>query len=70
MRWLIFALVGPAMWVFGVKLWVLLICWIPLAAFLGGFWTYAGKYAIPPKLEKCVEDAGPFQGLGLGPPKV
>jgi hypothetical protein len=67
MRWLIFALVAPIFWALGVKLWVLLLCWIPFAAFLVGLWTYAGKYLLPPRLERCVPEPAPFQGLGLGP---
>ena len=66
MRWLVFAIVGPVMWFLGIRLWIVLICWIPFAAFIVGFWTYMGKYLVPPKLEKCKADAGSFQDLGLG----
>lgn len=67
MRWLIFALVGLILSVLGAKLWVLLLSWIPLAAFLVGLWTYAGKYLLPPRLEACLPESTRFQGLGLGP---
>jgi len=30
--------------------WLLILCWLPLSAFLVGLWTYAGKYFIPPKI--------------------
>ena len=67
MRWIIFVVVGPVFWALGVKTWVLIVCWFPFAAFAIGLWTYAGKYLLSPRLERCARDDVGFQGLGLGP---
>jgi len=47
--------------------WIVLLCWIPLWAFLVGLWTYAGIYFIPPRIV-AVEPHPEYPSiLGLGP---
>ncbi len=48
------------------RLWLVMLFWILCSAILTFLWAYAGKYLLPPKLEKCIPDPAPFQGLGLG----
>ncbi|SRR5208337_191168 len=37
----------------GVRWWVSLLMWIPWSMTVFFLWAYVGKYALPPKLEKC-----------------
>jgi hypothetical protein len=67
MSWAIWVLTLLALYAFGIRWWVLLLCWLPLSALLVGLWAYAGKYCLPPRLERCEVELPSI--LGLGPPK-
>jgi hypothetical protein len=47
------------------RLWLVLLFWILCTGILVGLWAYAGKYLLPPTLEKCTDPAH-FHGLDLG----
>jgi hypothetical protein len=49
------------------RLWLVMLFWIVSTAILTFLWAYAGKYLLPPKLEKCIPGPASFHGLGLGP---
>jgi len=49
----------------GVRTWLLFLVWIPCTWVIGFLWMYAGKFLLPPKLERHSTEPGPFQGLGL-----
>jgi|ERR1700687_856329 len=51
-------------YVLGVRSWVLLLIWVPCSMTIVAIWAYAGKYALPPRLEKCVIDHPSILGLG------
>jgi hypothetical protein len=52
-------------YLFGVRSWFVLLCWIPCTMAALFIWAWAGKYFLPPKLERCVFE--PPSVLGLGP---
>jgi predicted RNA-binding Zn-ribbon protein involved in translation (DUF1610 family) len=64
-----------AMWVpsllilyeLGLRWWLVLLCWMPLWAFLVGLWTYVGIYFIPPSIVDPDSDPKYPSILGLGP---
>ena len=51
--------------ILGVRSWILLLTWVPCSMTVIAIWAYAGKYALPPKLEKCAIDLP--STLHLGP---
>jgi len=54
-------------YIFGGRLWFLLLYWIPCSMAVLFLWAYAGKYLLPPKLLRCVAEYPSILGLGPGP---
>ncbi len=48
----------------GGKLWPVLLLWLASTVMIVFWWAYIGKYFLPPKLSRCVDEYPSVLGLG------
>ena len=53
-----------SLYLFGLRNWWILLCWVPLAMVLMFLWAYIGKYFFPPRLQRNVLEPPSVLGLG------
>src|SRR5579864_6339584 len=70
MQWLSYGCSAVVLYLLGLRLWLVFVCWLP-AAMVGIFlWAYAGKYLVPPKLQRVTPDSQDLLQLGIDPGQV
>lgn len=56
MQWLSWACSLVVLYAIGLRWWVILLGWIPASMLVISIWAYAGKYLLPPKLQRSTSD--------------
>ncbi len=66
MNWTVAIISALVPYLLGAKFWLILLLWLPSTMILSFLWAYIGKYWLPPRLVRTVEDSVTL-GLGPGP---